>query len=172
MNASGWPEALSSTAREVAVSLSSPGFRTHPPVQPPPHPALPPHRQSGELPPQYRHARLRAGRTLVAAVMLPLVTGAVLSGALMAWETLSASRAVLDPRDYARLRVGQDRSEVERVLPDRQTIHHPSATEPEGQGVTCEYYAMTADRFDDRSGDAYRLCFRSNRLVSLDAMTP
>ena len=142
-----------------------------PPAQPPPHPALP-HRRSGELPQQYRHARLRAGRTLATAVMLPLVTGAALSGALMVWETLSASRAVLDPRDYARLRVGQDRSEVERVLPDRQTIHRPSATEPEGQDVRCEYYAMTADRFDDRSGDAYRLCFRSSRLVSLDALTP
>ncbi|MBF9132293.1 sensor histidine kinase [Plantactinospora sp. S1510] len=143
-----------------------------PPAQAP-LPADPtPHRQRGELPQEYRRARLRAGRTLVTAVMLPLVTGAVLSGTLMVWETLSASRSVLDPRDYARLRVGQDRSEVERVLPDRQTIHRPSATEPEGRGITCEYYAMTADRFDDRSGDAYRLCFQRNVLVSLDALTP
>ncbi|MFF5967071.1 sensor histidine kinase [Streptomyces collinus] len=143
-----------------------------PPAQQP-RPAAPtPHRQGGELPQEYRHARRRAGRTLVTAVMLPLVTGAVLSGALMGWETLSASRSVLDPRDYARLRVGQDRSEVERVLPDRQTIHRPSATEPKGRGITCEYYAMTAGRFDDRSGDAYRLCFQRNTLVSLDALTP
>lgn len=105
-------------------------------------------------------------------MMLPLVTGAVLSGTLMVWETLSASRSVLDPRDYARLRVGQERSAVERVLPDHQTIHRPPATEPEGRGITCEYYAMTADRFDDRSGDAYRLCFQRNVLVSLDALTP
>ena len=35
--------------------------------------------------------------------------------------------------------------------------------------MTCEYYAMTADRFDGRSGDAYRLCFRDD-LVSLDAL--
>ena len=104
--------------------------------------------------------------------MLPLVIGAVLSGALTGWEMLSASQSVLDPRDYARLRVGQDRSEVERVLPDRQTIHRPPAAEPEGSGITCEYYAMTADRFDDRSGDAYRLCFQHNVLVSLDALTP
>ena len=61
---------------------------------------------------------------------------------------------------------------MERVLPDRETVHRPSASGPEEQGVTCEYYAMTADRFDDRSGDAYRLCFRSDRLVSLDALTP
>ncbi|WP_328905622.1 hypothetical protein [Streptomyces sp. NBC_00234] len=85
---------------------------------------------------------------------------------------LTASRSVLDPRDYARLRVGQDRSEVERVLPDHRTTPPPAATEPEGRGMTCEYYAMTADRFDDRSGDAYRLCFRRGVLVSLDALTP
>jgi signal transduction histidine kinase len=143
-----------------------------PPAQPPlpAAPAAP--RHGGELPQEYRRARRRAGRTLVAAVMLPLVTGAVLGGTLMVWETLSASRSVLDPRDYARLRVGQDRSEVERVLPDHQTIHRPPAAEPQGRGITCEYYAMTADRFDDRSGDAYRLCFQGNVLVSLDALTP
>jgi signal transduction histidine kinase len=141
-----------------------------PPAQPPRSAAPTPRREDG-LPQEYRRARRRAGRTLVTALMLPLVTGAVLSGTLTGWEMLSASQSVLDPRDYARLRVGQDRSEVERVLPDRQTIHRPSAAEPKGRGITCEYYAMTADRFDDRSGDAYRLCFQGNALVSLDALT-
>ncbi len=98
--------------------------------------------------------------------------GALLSGTLMAWETRSAALSVLDPGDYARLRVGQARSEVERVLPDRQTSHRPLTAAPTGDGTTCEYYAMTADRFDDRSGDAYRLCFRRDTLVSLDALTP
>ena len=143
-----------------------------PAAQPPLAAAPAAHRPRGELSQEYRRVRRRAGRALVTAVMLPLVAGAVLSGTLMVWETLSASRAVLDPRDYARLRVGQDRSEVERVLPDRQTIHRPPAVEPQGRGITCEYYAMTADRFDNRSGDAYRLCFQGDVLVSLDALTP
>ncbi|MFC9248500.1 sensor histidine kinase [Streptomyces sp. NPDC057136] len=139
---------------------------------------VPPRRDKDGLPPEYRRARRRAGRTLVTAVMLPLVTGAVLIGVLMGWEMLSASRSVLDPRDYARLRVGQDRSEVERVLPDHQTtpppgpVEPPAPAEPKERGMTCEYYAMTADRFDDRSGDAYRLCFQGDVLVSLDALTP
>ncbi|MBB4780706.1 hypothetical protein BJY27_001667 [Streptomyces rapamycinicus] len=30
---------------------------------------------------------------------------------------------------------------------------------------------MTADPFDDRSGDVYRLCFRHGTLVSADAFT-
>ncbi|GAA3913120.1 histidine kinase [Amorphoplanes auranticolor] len=128
--------------------------------------------QGGELRPEHRQARHRVGRVLAAAVMVPLVTGALLSGALMEWEMLSASRSVLDPGDYARLRVGQDRSEVARFLPDRQTNHRPLTAEPTGDDIRCEYYAMTADRFDDRSGDAYRLCFRQDTLVSLDPLTP
>lgn len=137
------------------------------PAGPPPPPAATP-----SLPPEHHRARRRVRRVLVLAVVLPLLTGALLSGALTAWETVSASRSVLEPGDYARLRVGQDRSTVERLLPDHQTNHRPSAAEPKGTGITCEYYAMTADRFDDRSGDAYRLCFRNDTLVSLVALTP
>nr|WP_234347442.1 sensor histidine kinase [Streptomyces specialis] len=139
----------------------------------PPPPLLPPSASRGdELPREHRRARRRVGRALVAAVMVPLVTGALLSAALTGWEMMSASRSVLDPRDYARLHVGQDRSEVERFLPDRQTHYRPLTAEPTGDGTTCEYYAMTADRFDDRSGDAYQLCFRNDILVSLDTITP
>ncbi|MER6188230.1 histidine kinase [Streptomyces sp. NPDC001652] len=134
---------------------------------------LPPVLRADEaLPQEHRRARRRAGRTLVAAVMVPLVAGAVLGAALTGWEMLSASRSVLQPGDFARLRVGQDRSEVERFLPARQTNHRPLTAEPTGDGTTCEYYAITADRFDDRSGDAYRLCFRDGTLVSLGMITP
>ncbi|MEU2667755.1 histidine kinase [Streptomyces sp. NPDC007164] len=124
------------------------------------------------LPPEHRHARSRARRALAVAVVLPLVAWAVLSAALMAWDIRSARLSVLDPGDYARLRVGQDREGVGRLLPDRETTQRPVAGEPKGEGITCRYYAMTADRFDDRSGDAYRLCFRDGRLMSKEALTP
>ncbi|MFD7492230.1 sensor histidine kinase [Streptomyces sp. NPDC059832] len=124
------------------------------------------------LPPEHRHARSRARRALALAVVLPLVAWAVLSAALMAWDIRSARQSVLDPGDYARLRVGQDRESVRRLLPDRETTQRPVAGEPRGAGITCAYYAMTADRFDDRSGDAYRLCFRDGRLMSKEALTP
>ncbi|MBM2620941.1 sensor histidine kinase [Actinoplanes sp. LDG1-06] len=122
------------------------------------------------LPQEHRRVRRRAGRSLGIAVMVPLLTGGLLSGALAGWETLSAARAVLHPGDYARLRIGQDRSELESVLPHRQARNPPAAAEPIDKGLTCEYYAMTADRFDDRSGDAYRLCFRDDVLVSRDSL--
>ncbi|WP_240330582.1 sensor histidine kinase [Streptomyces sp. CB09001] len=139
---------------------------------PPPSPRALPASRDDALPREHRRARRRAGRTLVAAAMVPLVTAALLSGVLMVWETRSAARSVLDPRDYARLHVGQDRSEVRRLLPERQTDYRPPTDEPTGEGTTCEYYAMTADRFDDRSGDAYRLCFRNDTLVSLGTVAP
>jgi hypothetical protein len=127
--------------------------------------------QGSELRSEHHRARQQFGRVLAAAVLVPLVAGALLSGALMGWQMLSTSRSVLAPGDYARLHVGQDRSEVTRFLPDRQTSHRPLTAEPTGDDITCEYYAMTADRFDDRSGDAYRLCFRMDTLVSLDILT-
>ncbi|MFD3412400.1 hypothetical protein [Streptomyces cyaneofuscatus] len=103
---------------------------------------------------------------------MPLAGGAVLLAVVGTWETVAASRSVLDPRDYARLRVGQDRTELQEVLPERQSVERPAGAGPEGRGVTCAFYAMTADRFDDRSEDAYRLCLRDGRLVSRDALTP
>ncbi|NDZ59453.1 sensor histidine kinase, partial [Streptomyces anulatus] len=123
-------------------------------------------------PAQYRRARRRVHRTLLTALAAPLAAGAVLLAGVGMWETVAASRSVLDPGDYARLRVGQDRSDIRKVLPDRQAVERPAGAGPEERGVTCEFYAMTADRFDDRSGDAYRLCFRDGRLVSRDALTP
>ncbi|WP_406453389.1 histidine kinase [Streptomyces sp. NBC_00876] len=135
-------------------------------------PAAPPRVVRNALPPEHRHARSRARRALTLAVVLPLVAWAVLSAGLMAWDIRSARQSVLDPGDYARLRVGQDRGSAARLLPERETTQRPVAGEPEGAGITCAYYAMTADRFDDRSGDAYRLCFRDGRLMSKEALAP
>ncbi|MEU8384061.1 histidine kinase [Streptosporangium sp. NPDC048865] len=136
-----------------------------------PHPSgLASPASGGAVPQEHRRARRKLGRTLVTAFMLPLVTGALLGGVLRGREMLTAWQSVLAPENYADLRIGQDRSEVERYLPDQQTAHRPGVVESEEQGMTCEYYAMTADPFDDRSGDAYRLCFRAGRLVSADVL--
>ncbi|MFI7240136.1 sensor histidine kinase [Streptomyces cyaneofuscatus] len=139
-------------------------------------PAQPPRRPAGSAaspaPAGYGKARRRVRRTVLTALAVPLAAGAVLLAVVGTWETVAASRSVLDPRDYARLRVGQDRTELQEVLPERQSVDRPAGAGPEERGVTCEFYAMTADRFDDRSGDAYRLCFRDGRLVSRDALTP
>ncbi|MFI6817502.1 sensor histidine kinase [Nonomuraea sp. NPDC050328] len=143
----------------------------HTPAAPSPHlPGLASPAAGGAVPQAHRRARRRLGRTLTAAFLLPLVTGALLGGVLRGREMLTAGQSVLAPEHYAALRIGQDRSEVGRYLPDQQTAHRPGAAESAEQGMTCEYYAMTADPFDDRSGDAYRLCFRAGKLVSADVL--
>ncbi|MDT9680739.1 histidine kinase [Streptomyces sp. TRM76323] len=124
------------------------------------------------LPQEHRRARRRAGRALAALAVVPVATGAVLTAALVGWEAATATQAVLEPGAYARLRIGQDRTEVARLLPERQLVSRPAVPEPEGEGIACEYYAITADHFDDRSGDAYRLCFRGGALWSRDVVTP
>lgn len=122
---------------------------------------------AGPLPPEHRRARRLAGRTLAAAVAVPVLVLAALVTALMVWSSLTVAHSVLEPAAYARLRVGQNRGDVAALLPERQLPYRPRAAEPKGPGVECEYYAVTADRFVDASGDAYQLCFRGGRLASL-----
>ncbi|MEU2390305.1 histidine kinase [Streptomyces sp. NPDC007369] len=123
------------------------------------------------LPPEHRTASRRLGRTAAAAVLVPLCTAAVLVGAVRAWDIATARQSVLDPQDYARLRLGQPRAEVAPYLPERQSTHRPAAPAAAPPDAACEFYVQTADPFDDRSGDLYRLCFRGGHLVSADAYT-
>ncbi|MDG4533926.1 histidine kinase [Streptomyces sp. AV19] len=118
----------------------------------------------GLLPPEQRRARRRAGRTLAAAVAVPLLVLGALTAGLMVWSSLTVAHTVLEPGVYAGLRVGQNRAEVAELLPERQLPYRPRAAEPKGPGVECEYYAVTADRFVDSSGDAYQICFRDGVL--------
>ncbi|MEV4443474.1 sensor histidine kinase, partial [Streptomyces sp. NPDC049577] len=122
------------------------------------------------LPPEHRRARRRAKRTLAAAIAVPLLTLAALSGALVLWSSLTLSHAVLDPAVYASLYVGQNRREVEPLLPDRQLPYRPRMAEPAERGAECLYYAVTADRFVSASGHAYRLCFRDGRLTGFTVL--
>jgi signal transduction histidine kinase len=135
-----------------------------------PPPSGPERRAGGwSVPQEHRRAHRRLGRTLVAALMVPLVTGALLSAVLQGRLWLAARQSVLDPHDYAQLPIGHDLADVRRYLPDRQTADRPE--EPQERGVTCEYYAMTSNPFDDRYSDAFRLCFRDGMLVSKEELT-
>ncbi|MGI5448347.1 sensor histidine kinase [Streptomyces sp. CA-243310] len=124
--------------------------------------------------PEHRRARRLLGRAAAAAVLVPLLTATALIGGVRVWDTHTARGSTLDPQDYARLRPGQQfRAEVAPYLPERQTARRPAdpADRPRPPDSTCEFYVQTADPFDDRSGDLYRLCFRAGLLVSADAFT-
>ncbi|MFC3573613.1 hypothetical protein ACFOZ0_10090 [Streptomyces yaanensis] len=129
-------------------------------------------RDREEVPREHRRARQRVGRTARAAVWVSLAAVVLLGAGLRGWDLLLVRESVLPPEAYARLQVGQDRAELISVLPSRQTPHRPADDSPAAPGRRCEYYAMTSNPFDDDSGDAYRLCFRANRLVSKQVNSP
>ncbi|MFE7590345.1 sensor histidine kinase [Kitasatospora sp. NPDC057512] len=124
---------------------------------------------------ELRRARRRVGRTLAAVVLVPLVTAVLLTVALRVWTLYVVSLSVLDPEVYASLQVGQDQASVERLLPGHRLPYRPPSgpatpAPPSGEGVSCAYYAITAQLFVDRAGDAYRLCFQDSRLVARDVL--
>lgn len=117
--------------------------------------------------------RRRVRRALGLAVLVPLAALALLGAVLRGWDALLLRDAVLDAEDFARLRVGQERGEIAVWLPARETPHRPdSPVGPPPAGTDCAYYAITADPLDDSSGDAYRLCFDDEILVSADVLSP
>jgi signal transduction histidine kinase len=71
--------------------------------------------------------------------------------------------------DFARMRVGQHRTDLRDLLPDRQVVERPDPTEwPLPPGASCEFY--TDGNFP--LGQAtYRLCFADGRLVSKGRMS-
>jgi signal transduction histidine kinase len=128
-------------------------------------PAEPPSTQAHQM-----RGRRRVRRAVVLAVVLPVAAFAVLAGSLRVWVFYRTSQAVLDTGDFSRLRVGQSRAEVGHVLPARQAPERPADAGPPEMGTRCAYYAMTANPFDSRAGDVYRLCFRDGVLVAADAV--
>ncbi|MFJ6616114.1 sensor histidine kinase [Kitasatospora sp. NPDC091335] len=144
-----------------------------------------PRRAAGPVPPppaappspvrELRRARRKVGRTLAAVVLVPLTTAVLLIVALRVWTFYVVGLSVLDPEVYASLQLGQDQASVERLLPGHRLPYRPPSGPstpalPSGEGISCTHYAITAELFVDRAGDAYRLCFRDSRLLSRDVL--
>ncbi|WP_157032338.1 sensor histidine kinase [Kitasatospora cheerisanensis] len=135
-----------------------------------------PHKVSAVDPavPALRQGRRRLRRSLGLALVVPVATAMTLTLAQRAWTLYVVHRSVLDPAAYAALQVGQDRAEIEPRLPAHRLPYRPAVAHapapPPGEDVRCDYYAVTADLFVDRYGDAYRLCYQGGRLVSRDLL--
>jgi hypothetical protein len=98
---------------------------------------------------------------------LPLGAGLALAVALVVVETLTVSRSGPSDETYDDLRLGQSRSQVESVLPERdigralRVIGGPRRP----PGADCVFYL--AGLFET---DVYRLCFADDVLVSKDRL--
>ncbi|MFJ2774427.1 sensor histidine kinase [Streptomyces sp. NPDC087300] len=109
------------------------------------------------------HARRRTLLAFGAAV----ATGALLVGGTFAWYAYSRTHSVLDPADYARLRVGESRADAAGVLPDRTVSDPPleRAPSPPPEGAECLYYRADGELFT--AVRHFRICFggREGRVV-------
>ncbi|WP_433701060.1 sensor histidine kinase [Nocardiopsis sp. CA-288880] len=117
---------------------------------------------------QRERSRSRTGRALAAAVAVPAALLALLAVLGAGYYALASSRAVLDPADFASLRIGDPRSAVAPVLPPSTMLDPPDAG-PVPSGWTCDHY-RSRTALPGSGADAYRLCFAQGRLVDKDAV--
>ncbi|MEE2038998.1 histidine kinase [Nocardiopsis sp. CT-R113] len=121
-------------------------------------------------PESHRRARRRARRAIGCAVGLPVALVLAGYGLTVALTAHQAATATLEPSVFERLRPGQDRAEVEALLPEGDLYEGPfweygRPAAPEG--LECADYRSSADVFGG-GYDRYRLCFDAGVLVSAE----
>ncbi|ANZ41442.1 hypothetical protein BBK82_41290 [Lentzea guizhouensis] len=127
----------------------------------------PPQRPAFELGVSRRQTR----RRLLQAAALPLGGGLTLIAALIVVQAFSVARSGLADDRYGKLRPGQPRADVERLLPPHDIGRAPKviATPPRPAGANCVYYQV-GDSLLDVGSDVYELCFADDVLVSKDRL--
>ncbi|MFJ9556018.1 sensor histidine kinase [Nocardiopsis sp. NPDC101807] len=140
-----------------------------------PRPGTPEARDEGTRPPRpdlHRRARRRTAWALGLVAGTPPVAALAGYALILAITAYRASNAALDPEVFERLRPGQDRAEVEAVLPGGRLDGGPLAGEPDGArpDLDCGLYGSGPNVFAD-GHDRYRLCFDSETLVSAEVVT-
>ncbi|WP_433698999.1 sensor histidine kinase [Nocardiopsis sp. CA-288880] len=139
-----------------------------------PRPEAPGSRDGGTEAPRpdtHRRARRRTAWALGLVAGTPPAAALVGYALVLALTAYRASTAALDPEVFERLRPGQDRAEVEAVLPEGRLDGGPLAGEAGGArpGLDCGLYRSSPNVFDEH--DRYRLCFDSETLVSAEVVT-
>ncbi|MGV9772084.1 sensor histidine kinase [Streptosporangium sp. NPDC003464] len=116
---------------------------------------------------QQARRRVRRARTLAIGAAVATCAGAAVGvGGFMTYDTVTSA---LPPADFDRLWVGQNRSEVEAVLPARtraDAVGRPGPPVPDG--AECLHYGAHRNPFGGDRGELYRLCFKDGRLAGKD----
>ncbi|MBB4685891.1 sensor histidine kinase [Amycolatopsis jiangsuensis] len=114
-------------------------------------------------------ARRDVRRSLVQAIVVPLVLFGVILGATGVGFLVQWSESELPDSAYARIEPGQPREAFAALLPSRQRSSLPLINEPpRPRGTTCEYYG-TERSWLNLNKAAHRLCFAGDRLVTKDS---
>ncbi|WP_405435393.1 hypothetical protein OG373_02135 [Streptomyces avidinii] len=114
-------------------------------------------------------ARRSARRRCVAAFAAPVGFG-IVTLASCAYLAHQLTACVLRPADFAAVRVGQERGELARLLPEQQFRYVPDAVRalPVPPGTVCAYYRSNGNLLDQV--DVYRLCYAGSRLAAKDVL--
>lgn len=143
------------------------------PAAPDPEPADTPGETPGEWTSESaRHLasrRRQVRRGLITAIAVPAALMTVLGGIMVGYYGYTTLNSVLDPADYAALRIGDPETTVTGTLPRMET---PDAdvvrqTVPEPAHAHCRYYRPDAGLIG--TGRIYRLCFAGGRLTAKDS---
>jgi signal transduction histidine kinase len=110
-------------------------------------------------------------RRLLRGSLLPLGVGLALVAALVVVETVTVARTALRDDHYDRLRLGQPRTDVERLLPADDLGRTPRVvvTPSRPPGAVCVYYQAGGGLFDLGPG-VYQLCYADGVLVAKDRL--
>ncbi|MDQ0937551.1 sensor histidine kinase [Streptomyces turgidiscabies] len=115
--------------------------------------------------------RARLRRDARRAALIPALLGVGIVTLLGGLYVFTSATTSVSPEDYARIRLGETRAELEPVLPSRRIKKPPPVvSEPVvPQGATCEYYRASASllQFTDTM---YRLCFEDDVLMTKDTL--
>jgi signal transduction histidine kinase len=118
---------------------------------------------------QLARARQRVRRGLITVIATSVGLIAALVSVMVGYYVYMTFNSVLEPGRFHRLTIGQDRAQVETVLPKEELLgSHPATGPPVPPGATCRYYRPDANLF--ALSTVYRLCFARDRLVAKDAI--
>ncbi|PRX98142.1 sensor histidine kinase [Allonocardiopsis opalescens] len=122
----------------------------------------------GESVRRFASGRERVRHSLTAAVVVPVVGCLGLALAVVGLELYVNAGNEFDRAGFQALSVGQDRAEVERVLPRFQRLGGPPVAEPPPPpGAECRYY-WSGEPVNGE--EIYRVCFTGDRLADATAI--
>ncbi|GAB3723551.1 sensor histidine kinase [Nocardiopsis nanhaiensis] len=120
----------------------------------------------------HRRARRRALWAIGVVVGVPILVALAGYMLVVALTAHQAATATLDPEVFDGLAPGQDRAEVEALLPEEDLyggLFEARGRPTDPEGLECSYYRSDADVFAG-GYDRYRLCFDSETLVSAEVV--
>jgi signal transduction histidine kinase len=133
--------------------------------------AAPPRREDGPPAFELGVSRRQTRRRQLQAAALPFGGGLALIAALIVMQALTVTRTGLADDQYEKLRPGQPRADIERLLPSHDIGRAPRviSAPPLPADASCVYY-QAGNGLLDLGSEVYQLCFVDDVLVSKDRL--